>query len=192
MKSILLATIFCTIFFILNGFAQQCGQGRFRVNLDFGKPTYPPQEVNYQLYFVYPKNEQRVSIEKLWSHASKFYYGKKDNDAGSFWKQFNGDEHILLRVSSLKAEKYIKNYDPKDYEKRASKFEDEIIKQLSGQSVHSTIEFLTLELDDTPFLLKIEKQGYQTVYLFANFWGGCHQSGTVEMQPILPTPMKSK
>lgn len=183
MKKILLAVIFCACLLVSNGFSQDCGQGRFTLKMNFEKQTYPPQEVNYQLYFVYPKNKREVSMEELWDHASKFYYGKSDKDAGFFWKMYNGDKKTL-QVSKEKAEEYIKNYKLLDYKELAGNFDEKFIKQLIGQSDFGKIVFLTFEVEDMPLLLKIEKTGYETVYLFSNFWGGCKSQVTVEMKPL--------
>ena len=181
MKKILLAAIFCVFFAVSNGFSQDCGQGRFTLKIAFDKPVYPPLEVNYQLYFVYPKNKREVSNEELSNHAAIFYYGKKEKYPGYFWKFYRGDEKTL-QISKLKAEKYIKNYKPSDYKELAAKFEDKFIKQLSGQSEFGKIVFQTYEVEDTPLLLKIEKNGYKAVYLFSNFWGGCNSKVTVQMK----------
>lgn len=183
MKNILLAAIFCAIFLVSSGFSQDCGQGRFTLKMVFDKPTYPPQEVNYRLYFVYPKNKREVSNEELWQHAAMFYYGKKEKYPGFFWKMYRGDKDTL-RISKQKAEEYIKDYNPADYKELASKYEGKFIQQLSGQSEFGKIVFQTYEIEDTPLLLKIEKKGYKTIYLFSNFWGGCDSEVTIQMKEI--------
>ena len=184
MKKILLVAIFCAFFLVSSEFSQDCSEGQFTLKMAFDKPTSPPQEVNYQLYFVYPKNKRKVSNEELWDYGAMFYYGKKQKYPAFFWKMYQGDK-ATLRVSKEKAEKYIKDYKPADYKELASNFEERFIKQLSGQSEYGIIVFYTYEIEDTPLLLKIYKRGYKTVYLFSNFWGGCDNEITVQMKAAL-------
>lgn len=191
MKKILLAAIFCACILVSGGFSQDCGQGRFTLEITFEKQTYPPQEVNYQLYFVYPKNKRTVTNEELWDYGAMFYYGKKQKYPAFFWKMYQGDR-ATLRVSKEKAEKYIKAYNLSDYKELASNFEERFIKQLSGQSEFGKIVFHTYEIEDTPLLLKIEKTGYKSVYLFSNFWGGCDSEVTIEMKPIKKSQTNGK
>lgn len=183
MKKILLAAIFCATCLASVGSSQDCGQGQFTLKMNFDNPTYPPQEVNYQLYFVYPKNKRTVTNEELWDYAAMFYYGKKQKYPAFFWKMYRGDKAVL-RVSKEKAEKHIKDYKPTDYKELGSNFEEKFIKQLSGQSEFGKIVFHTYEIENTPLLLKIYKKGYKTVYLFSNFWGGCDNEITIQMKEL--------
>lgn len=191
MKKILLAAIFCAIFLVSDGISQNCGRGQLRVKFAFDKTANPPTEVKYQLYFVLPKNKAKVRDKEMFDFAARFYYGKPEKYPGYFWKKYD-EQDFFLRVPKAKAEKYIKNYKTGDYQKLAAKFEEDFIKQLSGQSQYGEIVFKTFELEDMPLLMKAEADGFKTVYLLSNFWGGCFSSGTVHMKSLKPITKNNK
>lgn len=182
MKKFLFATILTVIIFAVNGFAQACGGSTLYLKLIDTETLKTIETANYRLYYVYPKNEKRPEVEEIVETASQFYYGNSGKDRGYFYKLYDGN---FLEVEAVKAENYIENYNAEDYKNAFNAWKEKHEKQLIGKTEYGRINFQASETDDTPFLLKIESTGFEPVYLFSNFLGGCYHGATVkiEMKP---------
>lgn len=182
MKKFFFATILAVFLFSVNGFAQACGGSTLYLKLIDTEKLKPIETANYRLYYVYPKSEKRPEVEEIVEAASQFYYGNSGKDRGYFYKLYDGN---FLEVEAVKAENYIENYNAEDYNNAFNAWKEKHEKQLIGKAEYGKINFQASETDDTPFLLKIESNGFEPVYLFSNFLGGCYHGATVkiEMKP---------
>lgn len=182
MKKFFFATILTVFLFAVNSFAQACGGSTLYLEMVNSETSKTIETANYQLFYVYPKTEKRLTPEEVVEFASSFYYGESGKDRGYFYKLYGGK---FLEVEAIKAETYIENYNAEDYKSAFKAWKEVHEKQLIGKSEYGKIEFQASETDDTPFLLKIESDGFEPVYFFSNFLGGCYHGATVkiEMKP---------
>lgn len=182
MKKIFFAAILTVFLFAVNSFAQACGGSYLHLAMIDSETLKTVEHANYRLYYVYPKTDKRPETEEIVEAASRFYYGESGKNRGYFYKLYGGK---FLEVEAAKAENYIQNYNAEDYKNVFDAWKEGHEKQLVGKTQYGKIEFKASETDDTPFLLKIESDGFEPVYLFSNFLGGCYGGATVkiEMKP---------
>ncbi|MCB1024125.1 MAG: hypothetical protein KDB79_07040 [Acidobacteria bacterium] len=128
-----------------------------------------------------------MEFEEVTPFVSEFFYGKGVADGSRFWILSRSDSN-MLEVEKTKAETYIENYELKNYLPTVSSYFEGAIgfvwerdhePQLEGEISNDEFKFKTLELDMTPFLLKIEKEGFEPKYFLGNFLGGCYRQGTI-------------
>lgn len=179
MKKFFFATILTVFLFSANSFAQACGGSTLYLEMVNSENLKTIEKVNYQLFYVYPKTEKRPETEEIVETASQFYYGKSGENRGYFYKIYGGK---FLEVEAAKAINYIENYNAEDYKSAFNAWKQHHEKQLIGKTEYGKIHFRASEMDDTPFLLKIESDGFESVYLFSNFLGGCYHDATVKIK----------
>lgn len=189
MKKFFFATILTVFLFSVNSFAQACGGSTLYLEMIDSETLKTIETANYQLFYVYPSSDKRPETDEIIEAASQFYYGESGKNRGYFYSFYKGK---FLEVEAAKAEVYIENYNAEDYKNSFNAWKEDHEKQLIGKSKYGKIEFKASEMDDTPFLLKIESNGFEPVYLFSNFLGGCYSGATekIEMKPKKETETK--
>lgn len=165
--------------------AQYCGGSYLNLELKFAENVKPPEKVNYELFYVLPKLKSvyEVGDQKTIEFVSKFYYGDSKKEKYQFW-QLHHSDYNFLKVSPKTAGNYIKNYKLEDFEVVYKAFyQERHYKQLKGEFSFNRLTLETGETDNTPFLMKISAEGFETLYFLSDFLGGCHRSGN--RHPIL-------
>lgn len=79
-------------------------------------------------------------------------------------------------VRSELAEKFIKTYDPKDFEQTLPPLHQEKEFLTSGKIAGNSFSFGTFETNDVPYILKVWADNYEPVYVLGAHHGGCSRS----------------
>src|SRR5688500_6083056 len=113
MKKLLFLTSCAILFFVSSGFAQECGGSINKIQISYDTTENPPENAEYQLFYVLPKNKSNLENKEIIAFASEFYYGTDKSNYGFFWKPSRNKK--FLQVEKSKAEEYIGNYKIEDY-----------------------------------------------------------------------------
>ena len=157
--------------------AQACGGSVRNIELEFAETVKKPEKVSYELFYVAPKVKSvyEISDEKMTEFVSTFYYGYDTKAKIQIWRTNNSTTEFLI-VPNEKAENYLLNYNLEDFKPiYEDDFRKHHLRQLKGEFEENKLELDTSEMDNTPFLLKITAENFETQYFLADFLGGCHR-----------------
>lgn len=173
---ILAAIILCTV--TASAYGQACGGSVRSLQLEFPADVKTVPVANYNLYYVLPAGAKPEDLgdEKLSAHVSEFYYGDPKRGERYFWFGFD-DRAPLLAVSAERADRFINNYKEEDHSnlfRTPESWRRHHQSQLAGAFKKGRLDLKTSETDDTPFLMRITADGYETLYFLSAFLGGCH------------------
>lgn len=172
--------------------AQYCGGSIRTIRLDYPERTVPARSVNYQLFYLMPKNKADNGWQKHEEMIAEFLYGSPKKFVS--WQR-TGDT-TFLEVPKDRAERYINSYNIEDfkylYEDAWHKWETE---QMVGKFDDGKLRLQTGETNNTTFIMRVAAKGFETQYLLGDFMGGCHKeyvSGKPAGQKIIMRPLAAK
>lgn len=156
----------------LKSYAQYCGQGTNQINLYVrnGLNATNPQFVLYSASPIRYKSEQRMidKVDKVAEYLSTTFFPTDEVYFSRWWTKPK-----LVRADL--AEKFIKSYDPKDFEHTVQDRNGDRKKLFlsAGKIEGDSVSFGTYEMDDVPYLLKVWADNYEPVYVLEAHHGGC-------------------
>lgn len=153
--------VFCILAFAGNNFAQACGRGYFKIELNV------TDTVNYQLFSVVPKNADYSDKTIQKELAERFL--PNSSESGFFW-------FSMPKVENFIAEQFLIAYKAEDYKEI---YEDSPTK---GTSKDGIIHLKTWEAYSQPFLLKLSAMNFKTTYYLGSFLGGCKVKKKIDLE----------
>lgn len=161
MLKITLLIVFCVLVFTANNFAQACGRGFYRIELN------TKDSVSFKLFSITPKGENYSDEETQKSIGERFFPG--ENKTSWFWNS-------SVKVENSIAEQFLWSYQAKDFESVYDRLDT------SGTSEDGIIEIITAEAYSAPFLMKLTSNNFKTAYFIGSFLGGCKKFEKIELE----------
>jgi len=153
--------LFCILAFAGNSFAQACGRGYFKIELNI------TDTVNYELYSVVPKDADYYDKTVQKALAEKFLPNL--SESGFFW-------FSMPKIENAIAEQFLVAYKAEDYKEA---YGDSLT---NGTSKDGIIHIKTWEAYSEPFLIKLSAMNYKTAYYLGSFLGGCKVQKKIDLE----------
>lgn len=152
--------------------AQVCGGGTNQINIYVrnGLSATNPQ---FHLYSASPvkfKGERMMNkVDRVAEYLSTTFFPTDEVYLSRWWIRPK-----LVRTE--RAEAFLRNYDPKDFEQTVVGERDAKEFSFAGKIDGDSFGIRTYEMDDIPYLLKVWADNYEPVYVLGAHRGGCSRS----------------
>lgn len=163
MLKITLTIFFCLAVFVSNNFAQACGRGYYRIELN------TKDSINFKLFPVILKGAEYWKEDVQTLLAEIFFPNEKKD--GWFWNS-------APKIENAVAEQFLANYQTEKYDMIYGEL------QSSGISKDGEIHLETSETYSMPFLLKLSAENYQTAFYLGSFLGGCQSHKKIDLDKL--------
>ncbi|HVF48103.1 MAG TPA: hypothetical protein VNA17_11095 [Pyrinomonadaceae bacterium] len=173
MKNILMlaAIAMCGLTCAGPALGQACGVSRYTFTVYVRNGTAAARNVRYR---VFPLTRVDGKTDTTWLRET--LAPEHDHKDFATWSY----RRPPLRVDLNAARSFVRTYDPKLYKPQDTTYGSK--NELAGVFKNSTATFSTVETDDTPYLLEITADGFQSVYILAPIMGGCRQHDDVVLK----------